>query len=118
MPEHESEQELGPKIADAFQQQADGATGLRGSGMAAEARRRVRKRRQGLTMAAAAVVVAAAIGGVWNAVGDSPTVASNASDSKAERGTSGAGSATNGMAPPQEDAACPPTTRSCEPTGA
>jgi hypothetical protein len=91
MPEHEPEQELGPKLADAFQHQADRATDLRGSGLAAEARRRVRKRRQGMTMAAAAVVVAAAIGGVWSSVGDSPTIASNASDSQADRESAGSG---------------------------
>ena len=81
MPEHDPEQELGPKIASAFQSQADAQTGLRNGGLAREARRRVRKRRQNLTMAAAAVVVAAAIGGVWNlASGESP-VASTAGDS-------------------------------------
>ena len=70
MPEHEPEQELGPKITNAFQHQAGAAAGPRGSALAAEARRRVRKRRQGMTMAAAAVVVALSIGGVWNAVGE------------------------------------------------
>lgn len=79
MPEHEPEQELGPKIADAFQRQADEATGLRARGMAAEARRRVRKRRQTMSVAAAAVVVAVAIGGVWNSVGGpTPEFASSA----------------------------------------
>jgi hypothetical protein len=107
MPEHEPEQELGPKIADAFQHQADRATGLRGSGMAAEARRRVRKRRQGMTMAAAAVVVAAAIGGVWNAVGDSPTIASNASDSKAGRESAEGSGTTERQVPSLADAGCP-----------
>ena len=45
MPEHEHdpEQELGPKIASAFQSQADAQTGLQNGGLAREARRRVRK---------------------------------------------------------------------------
>lgn len=107
--EHESEQELGPKITNAFEQQAGAATGPRGSVLAAEARRRVRKRRQGMTMAAAAVVVALSIGGVWNAIGGPSPTASSSSDSSAEKGTSGAGSGRTspGLAPRQEDAGCP-----------
>ena len=105
MPEHEPEQELGPKITDAFQHQAEAATGPRGSVLVAEARRRVRKRRQGLAMAAAAVVVALSIGGVWNAIGEPSPVASNASDSKGE--SESAGSGTPGLVPPRADAACP-----------
>jgi hypothetical protein len=106
--EHESEQELGPKIINAFEQQAGTASGPRGSVLAAEARRRVRKRRQGMTMAAAAVVVALSIGGVWNAIGDQPPVASNATDSKGE--SSAAGSGSGSRSPrllPEADAACP-----------
>ena len=106
--EHESEQELGPKIADSFQQHSGAATGPRGSLLAAEARRRVRKRRQGMVMAAAAVVVAASIGGVWNAIGDPSPIASSAQDSKDESASSGAGSRSPGVVPPQaEHAACP-----------
>jgi hypothetical protein len=110
MPEHESEQELGPKIAESFQQHSGAATGPRGSLLAAEARRRVRKRRQGMVMAAAAVVVAASIGGVWNAIGDPSPIASSAQDSKGESSTSGSGTGSRspGILPPQsEDAACP-----------
>ena len=47
-PEYGPEQELGPKLADAFQTQADTVSGRRGRVMAAEARRRIRKRRQTL----------------------------------------------------------------------
>ncbi|GAB2632078.1 hypothetical protein [Kribbella swartbergensis] len=107
MPEHDSEQELGPKIADAFQRRADAVTGLRsGGGMAAQARRRVRRRRQGMAMAAAAVVVAGAIGGVWNAIGDQAPIASNASDRQAES-AGGAGADSPGLVPPKADAVCP-----------
>jgi hypothetical protein len=105
MPEHEPEQELGPKIADAFQDHADTATGLQGRGMAAEARRRVRKRRQALTMAAAAAVVAVVIGGVWNAVGDPSPVASSSGDSKAESGAGSGGFKV--QEPTAADAGCP-----------
>ena len=108
MPEHDPEQELGPKIASAFQSQADAQTGLRNDGLAREARRRVRKRRQNLTMAAAAVVVAAAIGGVWNlASGESP-VASTASDSSGHSQASAPDKSTEGMAPPKAAVSCPP----------
>jgi hypothetical protein len=104
--EHESEQELGPRITNAFQHQAGAATGPRGSALAAEARRRVRKRRQGMTMAAAAVVVALSIGGVWNAIGEPSPVASSASDSKGESSAAGSGSNSPRLLP-EADAACP-----------
>jgi hypothetical protein len=110
MPEHEPEQELGPKIADAFQHQAGAASGPRGSVLAAEARRRVRKRRQGMVMAAAAVVVAVSIGGVWNVIGDPSPIASSSQDSNAESAPgSGAesGSRSPQLVPPEADAACP-----------
>ena len=109
MPDHEPEQELGPKIADAFQRRAAAAAGPRGSALAAEARRRVRKRRQGMTMAAAAMVVAAAIGGVWNAIGDPSPIASSSSDSSAEQGRSGGFGPSPGLAPPKTESAtaCP-----------
>ena len=108
MPEHDPEQELGPKIASAFQSQAEAQTGLRNDGLAREARRRVRKRRQNLTIAAAAVVVAAAIGGVWNlASGESP-VASTASDSSGHSQASAPDKSTEGMAPPKAAVRCPP----------
>jgi hypothetical protein len=103
MPEHDSEQELGPKIADAFQRRADAVSGLGSGGMAAQARRRVRKGRQNMVMAAAAVVVAGAIGGVWNAIGDQTPIASNAGDTQA----GGAGADSPGLAPREAAAACP-----------
>ncbi|WP_433162388.1 hypothetical protein [Kribbella sp. CA-247076] len=108
MPDHEPEQELGPKIADAFQRRADAATGPRGSALAAEARRRVRRRRQGMTMAAAAVVVAAAIGGVWNAVGDPSPIASSSSEGgAADKGASSSGRTSPEFVPPADAAGCP-----------
>ncbi|HEY0470319.1 MAG TPA: hypothetical protein VGD34_01620 [Kribbella sp.] len=92
MPEYEPEQELGPKIADAFQSKADTVRDLPERGMAAEARRRIRKRRQTLIVAAAALVVAVSIGGVWSAIGGpSPVATSSAGDSRAE-GSGAAGS--------------------------
>ena len=109
MPEHDPEQELGPKISSAFQSQADAAGDLRGRGMASEARRRVRKRRQTLSMAAAAFVVAVAIGGVWNlASGESP-VASNASDSsgRSEGAASSGDKSSQGLVPPKAAVSCP-----------
>jgi len=113
MPENDPEQELGPKITAALQNQADAQTELQKTGLAREARRRVRKRRQTLSVAAAAVVVAVAIGGVWNlATGESP-VASNASDSGSQAAPESAasGRATNGsgLVPPKvaTGTACP-----------
>jgi len=88
-PEYGPEQELGPKLADAFQTQADTVSGRRGRVMAAEARRRIRKRRQTLVAAAAAVVVVIAIGGVWSAIGSPSPVATSASDSSGEAAASG-----------------------------
>jgi len=84
MPEHDPEQELGPRISSALQSQADARTGLQKSGMAQEARRRVRKRRQAVSMLAGAVLVAAAIGGVWNLAGGESPVATNSSGSAAD----------------------------------
>jgi hypothetical protein len=89
MPEHEPEQDLGPKIADAFQTKADTVRGLRPQGMAAIARRRVRRRRQTLIGAAAAVVVVVSIGGVWSAVGGPSPVSTSASDSAGAAENSG-----------------------------
>jgi hypothetical protein len=102
MPEHEPEQELGPKITSAFQSKADGAIGLRVNGLASEARRRVRRRRQTMTMAAAAAVVAVAIGGVWNIVGDPSPVSTSSSGASKE---DGAGTNAPNVVP---DVACPP----------
>ncbi len=115
MPEHDPEQELGPKIASAFQSQAD-AGDLHARGMASEARRRVRKRRQSLMTAAAAVVlVAVGIGGVWSATGGSSEVASTAGDSSGQgqaaapdKSTPGSGKSTNELVPPKAAVNCPP----------
>jgi hypothetical protein len=83
MPEPD-EQEFGPQLADAFQSKAHTVQGLRATGFAREARRRVHKRRQRLATAAAAVVVVAAIGGVWGVIGGpSPVTTSNDTASSA-----------------------------------
>jgi hypothetical protein len=105
MPDYEPEQELGPKIADAFQTKADTVRGLQERGMAAEARRRIRRRRQTLIAAAAALVVAVSIGGVWSAVGGPSPVATSAGDSRAEG--SGAGSSKNAPNATDQTTACP-----------
>jgi len=109
MPEHDPEQELGPKITSAFQNQADTQTGLRTGGMAREARRRVRKRRQALSVAAAAVVVAVSIGGVWNLASGGSPVASDAGDSKgsSEAAAPNNNKSTHGLVPPKAATACP-----------
>ncbi|TWD79471.1 hypothetical protein FB561_0530 [Kribbella amoyensis] len=99
-PEYEPEQEFGPRIADAFQTKADAARGLRSRGLATEARRRVRKRRQALVAGSAAVVVAVAIGGVWGAIGGPSPVSTSASDNSA-------GSGQNKEAAPRPDLVCP-----------
>lgn len=115
MPEHDPEQELGPKITAALRNQADSHTELQKGGLAHEARRRVRKRRQTLGVAAAAVVVAVAIGGVWNLADVGSPVASksdNSAGSQAAPESAASGRATNGIAPPKvapTPAACPAT---------
>lgn len=88
-PDNGPEQELGPAISEAFQTKADGVRGPRGRGLAAEARRRVHKRRQMLVAGAATVVVAVAIGGVWNVVGGSSPIATNSSDRSGEAAAPG-----------------------------
>jgi hypothetical protein len=100
----EPEDELGPKIADAFQTKAHAVRGLRERGLAAEARRRIRKRRQTLIAGSAAVVVAVAIGGVWGAIGGPSPVATNSQDS-----ASSAGAADGKTAPeaPEAVSSCP-----------
>ncbi|WP_112243133.1 hypothetical protein [Kribbella monticola] len=107
MPEHEPEQELGPKVADAFQTKADSARGFRSEGMARIARRRVRRRRQTLITAAAAVVVAVSIGGVWGAIGAPSPVSTSAGDSKAA--AEGSGPLSDSPRAPSQDSgmACP-----------
>ncbi|WUJ72843.1 hypothetical protein OG809_06105 [Kribbella soli] len=88
MPEHDPEQELGPKFTSALHNQAGVQNDLQTTGLAQEARRRVHRRRQTWAVAACAVLVAGAIGGVWSfAGGESPVATSNSDssgDSKAE----------------------------------
>jgi hypothetical protein len=105
MPEHEPEQELGPKIADAFQTKADTVRGQRPQRMAAVARSRVRRRRQTLIAAAAAVVVVVSIGGVWSAVGGPSPVSTSASDSAGSAEKSGP--IGSNEAPKSTSSACP-----------
>ncbi|WP_410785745.1 hypothetical protein [Kribbella sp. C-35] len=81
MPEqHDPEQELGPKITSAFQDHA-GTQGMQKTGLAREARRRVHRRRQAMSMAAGAVLVVAAVGGVWGLLGGESPVSTSQSDS-------------------------------------
>jgi hypothetical protein len=105
MPEHEPEQELGPKIADAFQTKADTVRGLRPHGMASIARRRVRRRRQTLITAAATVVVAVSIGGVWGAIGGPSPVSTSAGDSSGA--AEGSGPLRSTDVPKATNAGCP-----------
>ena len=87
MPEHDPEQELGPKFTSALHNQAAVEGDLQTTGLAKEARRRVHRRRQTWSVAAGVVLVAAAIGGVWSFTGgESPVATSNSEsggDSKA-----------------------------------
>ncbi|MGW6198855.1 hypothetical protein ACWF0M_22105 [Kribbella sp. NPDC055110] len=110
MPEqHDPEQELGPKITSAFQDHA-GAQGMQTTGLAREARRRVRRRRQALSMAAGAVLVVAAVGGVWGLVGGESPVATSHSDTAAGEGKAAApGRPSLGIVPKSEaeKAGCP-----------
>jgi hypothetical protein len=69
MPEHDPEQELGPKFTSALHNQAGVQNDLQTTGLAQEARRRVHRRRQTWAVAACAVLVAGAIGGVWSFAG-------------------------------------------------
>ncbi|WBQ06398.1 hypothetical protein [Kribbella sp. CA-293567] len=104
MPEPD-EQEFGPQIADAFQSKAHTVQGLRASGFAKEARRRVHKRRQRLATAAAAVVVVVAIGGVWGVIGGPSPVTTSSSDSA---GSAAGGTAERAPVVPKATSACPP----------
>ncbi|MET7277611.1 hypothetical protein ABZS29_05195 [Kribbella sp. NPDC005582] len=83
MPEHDPEQELGPKFSSAFRSQADG-TELPSSGLASVARRRVRRRRQAVMSTAAAVLAVVAVGGVWNGLLGSPSSSSDSAGGAAE----------------------------------
>ncbi|TCC10749.1 hypothetical protein [Kribbella soli] len=108
MPEqHDPEQELGPKITSAFQDHA-GAQGMEKTGLAREARRRVHRRRQALSMAAGAVLVVAAVGGVWGLLGGESPVATS-SDSASEGKAASAERPSQGIVPNSESekASCP-----------
>jgi hypothetical protein len=115
MPEHDPEQELGPKITSAFQNRAGTANDLHASGLAQEARRRVRRRRTTLNTAAAVVAVVAVIGGGWSLTKSGSESNTTATDSKAGAGEANqgaSGKSTQGMAPsapsPVAKPACPP----------
>lgn len=110
MPEqHDPEQELGPKITSAFQDHA-GAQGMETTGLAREARRRVHRRRQAMSMAAGAMLVVAAVGGVWGLLGGESPVATSHSDSASEgKAVAPAERPSQGIAPntQSEKAGCP-----------
>ncbi|MFF0340212.1 hypothetical protein [Kribbella sp. NPDC004875] len=102
MPEHDPEQELGPKLTSALHSQADTQTGLQKTGLASEARRRVHRRRQAWSMAAGAVLVAAAVGGVWGLLGGESPVATGKSDSAGQgEGVAAPHRSTQGLASPK-----------------
>jgi hypothetical protein len=108
MPEHDPEQELGPKFTSALQNQAGAETGLQRTGLAQEARRRVRRRRQGWSMAAGAVLVAAAIGGVWGLVGGESPVATGSSNASGDSKAAAPNSSVEGVVPsPAPASICP-----------
>jgi len=106
MPEHDPEQELGPKFTSALHNQAAGQSELQTSGLAREARRRVRRRRQTWSVAAGAVLVAAAIGGVWSFAGGESPVATSNSDSSGDSKAAAPNTAP-GVAPSAEAVGCP-----------
>ncbi|TDW17076.1 hypothetical protein [Kribbella kalugense] len=108
MPEHDPEQELGPKFTSALQNQAGAEAGLQKTGLAQEARRRVRRRRQGWSMAAGAVLVAAAIGGVWSLVGGESPVATGSSNTSGDSKAAAPNRSFEGVMPsPAPDNMCP-----------
>jgi hypothetical protein len=106
MPEHDPEQELGPKFTSALHNQAAVQNDLQASGLANEARRRVHRRRQTWSVAAGAVLVAAAIGGVWSLAGGESPVATSNSDSSGNSKAAAPNTA-QGVAPSSEAAGCP-----------
>ncbi|MGW6281215.1 hypothetical protein [Kribbella sp. NPDC055071] len=116
MPEHDPEQELGPKLTSAFRDRADAAPNDSAAGLAQEARRRVRKRRSTLSAAAAVVAVAVVIGGGWSLTqSGTESSSTSAADSKSGAGEAAgnaSGKTTQGMAPaaptPVAQPACPP----------
>ncbi|MFC9689678.1 hypothetical protein ACFTSF_14140 [Kribbella sp. NPDC056951] len=92
MPEHDPEQELGPKFASAFQSRAD-ATETASGKLAAVARGRVRRRRQAVLSSAAVVLVVVAIGGSWNVFTGSSSSNSESTAGVADNGGKQAGGA-------------------------
>ncbi|GAA0603279.1 hypothetical protein HPO96_18950 [Kribbella sandramycini] len=105
MPEHDPEQELGPKFASAFQDRS-ATSELRGAGLAAVARKRVRRRRRALNGVAASVLVVVAVGGAWSVLGSGGTPTNSAGS--AEVPTAAKDNRTQGIAPSYEaDTACP-----------
>ncbi|MFI5690416.1 hypothetical protein ACIA58_01130 [Kribbella sp. NPDC051586] len=111
MPEHDPEQELGPKFTAALHNQAahQAANQIhpQNSGLAHEARRRVHRRRQGWSVAAGAVLVAAAIGGVWGLAGGESPVATSNNDSSGDS-KAAAPNTVQGVAPSHQSAVgCP-----------
>ena len=107
MPEHDPERELGPKITSALQGHAD-TQGMQATDLAREARRRVHRRRQGMSVAAAAVLVAAAVGGVWSVMGNDSPVATSHSDSAGEGKAVAPERTSQGIQPnAAENTACP-----------
>ncbi|MFD7158249.1 hypothetical protein ACFV9C_26875 [Kribbella sp. NPDC059898] len=105
MPEHDPEQELGPKITSAFHDHA-GVTGMQKSGLAREARRRVHRRRQAWSVAAGAVLVAVVGGGVWGLAGSESPVASSHSDA-GSAAAAGTAKSNQGIVGPREQTVCP-----------
>lgn len=105
MPEHDPEQELGPKITSALQGHA-GHPALQKTGLAREARRRVHRRRQAWSAAAAAVLVVAAVGGVWGVVGGESPVATSQGESASD-GAAAPSRNTQGVVPKAGDTGCP-----------
>jgi hypothetical protein len=107
MPEHDPEQELGPKFTSAFRNQASAQTDLQKTSLAWEARRRVHRRRQTWSVAAGAVLVAAAIGGVWSVTGGESPVATSSNNSSGDSKAAGPNTP-NGIVPSSEAVAgCP-----------
>jgi hypothetical protein len=78
------------------------------TGLAREARRRVHRRRQAWSVAAAAVLVAAAVGGVWNVIGNDSPVATSSSDSAGEGKAAAPEQPSQGIRPnAAENTTCP-----------
>jgi hypothetical protein len=107
MPEHDPEQELGPKITSALHDHAD-LTGTQKTGLAREARRRVHRRRQAWSTAAGAVLVVAAVGGVWGLVGGEPQSTSSRSDAGSAPAVAPKHNSEGVSSPKAASTSCPP----------